>query len=289
MTRARRAGACGPLLETLVKNAISALVIGIIGMGGAIGCIDNSPPPARVPVPTNDRGVAITRRDDGIKPIEANRPIDPAAPPFFDDPIVSQQPPEQPVFVDSYRKVGSPRIVVLVNRSLAPNPGQDSAGYLSPGDFDEVNAKNIDYTALETILTDWLSCGGQVTIISHTMARQRLGDNLFMELQQGRPQVQAEIIQQLGADILVQMQARPTKQTVQGLEVRLLGEALNIKGGESLARAVVDVPPPLTKLQINDYTRFVARKLMDGMLGTWGAPAPQAPVPSIPATRPQLP
>lgn len=267
-----------------MKYAISALFIGIIGMG--VGCIDNSPPPPRVPVPSNDRGAVVTRSDDGIKPIAPNPAYQPA-PPFADEPLIIQQPPEQPAFVDAYRKVGSPRIVVLVNRSLAANPGQDTAGYLNPGEYDEINARNVDYQAMETILTDWLACGGQVTIISPTMVRQRLTDQQYTELQQGRPQVQAEMINQLGADILVQLQARPTKQTLQGLEIRLLGEALNVKGGESLARAVVDVPPPLTKPQLNEYTRYVARKMMDDMLGAWGAPTPAAP--AIPATRPQMP
>ena len=35
--------------------------------------------------------------------------------------------------------------------------------------------------------------------------------------------------------------------------------------------AVVDVPTPLDKAQINDYTRYLARKLMDDMTQTWAA------------------
>jgi hypothetical protein len=56
--------------------------------------------------------------------------------------------------------------------------------------------------------------------------------------------------------------------------VRVIAEAINIKGGESLARAAVDVQPPLDKFQTINYTRFLARKLMDGMTATWSAPPP---------------
>lgn len=266
-----------------MKYALQAIFAGIMGLG-IVGCIDNSPPPPRVPVPAPGYSAPITRRDDAYKPLPADAPpVDQL--PFNDVPIISQQPPEMPAFVDAYRKVGSPRIVVFVNRSLDPNPGQDISGYLRPGEYDEANAREIDYEAMETILTDWISCGGQVTIVSPLMARQRLTEEQYRQLQEGRPQVQSQIVEQLGADIFINMRIRPTKQTVQGLELRLLGEALNVRGGESLARAVVDVPPPLTKPVINDYTRFVARKIMDGMLGSWSAPPPT----DRPTTRPMGP
>jgi len=89
--------------------------------------------------------------------------------------------------------------------------------------------------------------------------------------------VAREIAKQLGTDVLVQVQARPTRQTPNGLEVRLIAEALNIDGGDSIGRAVVDVPPPLEKRTLNKYTRYVARKLMDDMTYAWSAapPAPQ--------------
>jgi hypothetical protein len=63
----------------------------------------------------------------------------------------------------------------------------------------------------------------------------------------------------------------------------MLVEALNVKGGERIASAWVDVPPPLEKTTINRYTRFLARKLMDGMLGAWSAPPPAMPQGNNPA------
>ena len=149
--------------------------------------------------------------------------------------------------------------------------------YLPRGKYDEVEARGIDYEAMENILTDWLAADGQVEIVSPVMVRGRLSDEQVKELQSGRPRMLGEIAKELDADILVQVQARPTRQTRQGLEVRMLAEAINVsRGGQSIARAVVDVPPPLDKPKINKYTRFVARKLMDGMIGTWGGYQPPA-------------
>lgn len=309
-----------------MRRATAALVMSWLGITGVLGCADRTPPPPRAPVPTyENRDIPITRRDDGMKPLPA--PQDPYTaadvPPFDDPPLVSQQPPEQPAFLEAYRRVGSPRIVLFVNRTLegrivpvtpeSPlrNPDQprrdpfggeyrddryeprppvdprESDVYLRPGEYD---TRSIDYEAIETIMTDWLSCSGQVTIISPTMARQRLTDQQVREIQEGRPQALSEIAQQLDADILVQVQARPTRQTQQGLEIRVIAEAMNIKGGQSVGRAVVDVPPPLVKTTINRYTRFMTRKLMDGMIGSWLVmPPPKTDQPAPPADRPPPP
>lgn len=257
------------------------------------GCVDFNAPPPRVSVPPPDaRSGPITRHSDTMLPIRQDEAqyAQAAQQPYDDEPLVSQQMPEQPQFVDAYRKVGSPKIALFVNRTLegniaksddaGANRGQPSGyerpqdGYLRSGQYDEADAKRVDYEAIENIMTDWLSCNGQVAIVSPTMARQRLSDQTVREMQQGRPQVLSEVAQQLGCDILIQVQAHPTVQTQEGLRVRLVAEALNIRDGLSVSRAVVDVEPPLEKTTINRYTRFMTRKLMDGMLGTWSAPPP---------------
>ncbi len=161
---------------------------------------------------------------------------------------------------------------------------ESTAIYLKPGQYDEVAAKSLDYEAVENILTDFLSGDGQVTIISPTLARQKLTDQQEKDLESGMLVVNSELVKQLGADILVQVTAHPTRQTQRGLEVRLVGEAMNLQGGQSIGRVVVDVPPPLEKTQINKYTRFCARKLMRDMTMTWSAPPPTAA--SVPQAQP---
>jgi len=149
--------------------------------------------------------------------------------------------------------------------------------YLAPGQYDEVQAGRIDYEAIENVLTDWFSAGGKVTLISADMARQRLTEEQLKELQSGRPTSLREIAARLDADVIIQAQAKPTRQTEAGLEVRVLVEAINVPrgttavGGESLARAFVDVPPPLEKTQINKYTRYLARKIMSQITQSWEA------------------
>jgi hypothetical protein len=209
-----------------VKLHIFRLWLGGIVLAAVVSGCRDTPAPQRVPVPSQN---GYTRGSDEMRPLPPPSYSDPGEqPPFDDPPLLSQRPPEQRAFVDAYRGVGSPRVTLLVNRMLSNSPA------------------SIDYTAVETIMTDWLACNGQVTIISPTMADKQ------------------------SADVLVQVQAEPTNQTSTN-SIRMVADAVNTRGGESIGRAVVDVPTPLDKAQINDYTRYLARKLMDDMTQTWAA------------------
>jgi hypothetical protein len=235
-------------------------------------------------------------------------PIPPAPGSFDDQPIVRDRPPEQRAFVEAYNAVGRPKMAVFVNRRLdgtvvgvadAEDPTGPSRGavvstperlsvptsanqtasvpnvvVVPGGVYDEAFVKAMDYEAVENILTDWLSAGGNTEIISPTLARAKLSIEQLTALEKGERGRLLEVSERLDTDILVLVQARPTRQSYRGLEVRLVAEAINTRGGRSIGRAVVDIPPPLEKRQINDYTRFVARKLMDDMLMTWSAPVP---------------
>jgi len=255
----------------------------------SFACYDHSPAPPRVAVASNDyrepRPVAPS--EPPPKPLPGDTYGSPP-PGYGDEPLLVQRPPEQRAFLDAYARVGRPRLTVFVNRSLegdivdAKGNVEHNATYLRPGEYDEVSARSLDYNAIENILSDWLAANGQTTLISPGMARQRMTEDQLKDIQSGRPRALSEIAQQLGVDVLVQVQAHPTKQTAQGLEVRLVAEALNIKGGQSIGRAVVDVPPPLVKTTINTYTRYLARKLMDDMTTSWTAMAQNAPPPPPP-------
>jgi hypothetical protein len=206
--------------------------------------------------------------------------------------LVVQRPPEQRAFVEAYYRVGKPHIVVFVNRTMngAIVPVTDSrplgeaeAHPVGGGQYDEVSAQALDYEALENVLTDWLSCNGQVTVMSPTMTRAKLTKEQIDALEKGEKFVLSDIAQRCDGDVFVQVQAHPTRQTPYGMEVRVLAEAINVRGGQSLGRAFVDVPPPLEKRQINQYTRFLARKLMDDLTGAWTAPPPAGAQPAVTA------
>ncbi len=171
----------------------------------------------------------------------------------------------------------------------------NSALYVAPGEYDDLQARALDYEAIENILTDWMAAGGQTSIISPTLARAKLTADQQKALDGGQAFVLTDITQRLDADILIQVQVRPTKQANYNApgqaavyQARLIAEAINLRGGQSVARAVVDVPPPLDKQTMNEYTRFVARKLMDDMIYTWSAQPPTPPAamqPAIPAVQ----
>jgi hypothetical protein len=229
-------------------------------------------------------------------------------PPFNDAPLVAQDTPEQRAFVDAYTHVGRPRIVVFVNRTLdgqllpvndtgaASNgasgqnrndvtieardrrdTGSGSDAYLQPDQYSASDARQIDYEAIETVLTDWLAAGGKVAIVSPVAARQRMTADQQRDVETGQARAMSTLARTLDADVLVQVSARPTRQTRGGLEVRMVAEAINVDGGQSVGRAVVDMPPPLDKPRINKFTRFLARVLMDRMIGTWeNMPPPPA-------------
>jgi hypothetical protein len=226
----------------------------------SLGC-QPAPPPPRVPVPTDDQRATLREREE-MRPLPPPAYEDPSlAPPFADVPIVSQRPPEQRAFVDAYRAAGSPRMTLFVAAQEGGGPGVAA----------------IDFDAVETIMSDWLASNGQVTVVAPTVARRRLND----------AQARSDLAQQLGADVVIYVRAAPTPTSTDSKDLRLVAQAINARGGESIGRAVVDVPPPLDKAQINDYTRFLARKLMDDMVQTWNAaPADARAGRAVPSTAP---
>lgn len=306
----------GKIRRAGIMLAVSAVVL------LSAGC-DPSPPPPRVPVPA--QGTAGPPRHDPVKPLPGDAaPTAPEAsrlPPtaVSDPPIVRDRPPEQRAFVAAYNAVGRPRMAVFVNRRLdgsligigdaevaaganrattAPAvrqvevAGPDNRiapGSVAPsvtGIYDEAFARAMDYEAVENILMDWLAAAGNTEIISPTLTRARLTQPQLDALERGERGVLLDVTERLDVDILVLVQARPTRQTFRGLEVRLVAEAVNTRGGRSLGRAVVDTLPPLERSRIEESTRQVARKLMDDMVSTWTAPLPSPPATPPAATAP---
>jgi hypothetical protein len=183
---------------------------------------------------------------------------------------------------------------------------ESTTTYQPPSDSDEAALSTMDYQAVEKILADWMSCGGRVHLISSDYLAAQLSPQDMQAMSQGKPVVMNDLAEKVGADILIQVQANPTHQT-EGLQVRLIAVAMNVRGGDQIGSAVVDMPLPFEKTEINRYTRFIAAKLMMGMVGAWdfyasnpppgtppNAPPPapnsapeRAPLPAVPpATQP---
>jgi hypothetical protein len=205
---------------------------------------------------------------DHVKPLPSQERDDVPPPPFEDEPLVSQRIPEAPAFVNAYNAVGRPRLTVLVTRTL----------------------KGLDSEAIENTLADWFSCNGRVTMLSPTVAHQKLGDEQIKGVQSGSTKSLGEVADQTGVDVVIRVDAQTTDQYDNAERIRLVCEAMNTRDGESIGHAVVDMPVPLQKPQINSYTRYLARKLMDDMTNAWvapvpaGEPAPPASSRSVPPT-----
>ena len=146
--------------------------------------------------------------------------------------------------------------------------------YIPPSEYDEIWAKRVDYAALENALADAMGVRGEVTVMSPQFVRQRLNPEEVAALESGRPAVLDGLADRLGADILIHVQARPTAQTVNGLDLRIVAEAVNTVGGESVGRANADFPGPMSAARLDAVSRYLARRLMDDMTGAWLIPPP---------------
>ena len=149
--------------------------------------------------------------------------------------------------------------------------------YLPAGQYDEIAAKRIDYSGLENALADALGVRGEVTVLSPSVVRGRLSKEEVQALQEGRPDVLDGLRERLGADVLVQVQARPTAQTDRGLSLALVAEAMNTRGGESIGRANASFDGPMSPVRLDELSRYLARRLMDDMTGAWLTPAGPPP------------
>ena len=238
------------------------LGLGLFIVAASGGCVsgDRPPEPARVPGPQERQ---ISTDAQLSKPLPDGQTQVPA-PPYNDGPVVSQDVPEMPRFVEAYNKVGRPRLVVWVS-------GANGAGY------DEAAARSIDYGAVQTELSDWLSAGGRVGIISPEAARQALSPQQAQALNSGQGIHGKDVADQVHADVLVSVRAEVTHQNGNSPVVRMIADASNLAGGESIGRALVDMPPPLGKAEIDNYTRVLARHLMIEMATSWTAFGTNAP------------
>lgn len=169
--------------------------------------------------------------------------------------------------------------------------------YLHPGDFDAAQMGAFDYQEVESLLTNWLRCSGQVTLVAPDFIRDRLSPQQLSDAEHGNSKALRDVQNASDADVLVQVQAHPIRREFRTY-VLMLAEAVDVRGGEILAQASVEMPAPVDQHELNNFTRFLARKLMHEMAQTWesapsepasppqGAPMQTPPLPGSPAPAP---
>jgi hypothetical protein len=271
------------------------------------GCQQSAPPPPRVSVPPVGQGAVVLPPEPRPLPADAFDLAGEPGPTMEAPQIYRQQLRQEPAYVTAHGAVGNPRLAVYVNRSfdgrvipaelprwrqgttytadvtltrrgaridgtrfepIDPADRRPEAGVHDPR-RDELGNRALDFAAVETILTDLLSAGNKVPLMSPSATRSRLSPAALQRLESGEATALGEVAERLGADVLIHVAARPSQQNFDGPSVRLVAEAIDTATGLSVGRAVVDVPPPLDKQMINRYAGYVAAKLMDDLTTAW--------------------
>jgi hypothetical protein len=270
---------------------------GLLGLCLA-GCHDNSPPPARVPVPSADNpDVSIER--DAVKPLPPQyayarpehadqlppRRIEEVAQPTRAPAGEAGPAPVAPQwFVESHTRVGRPRVVVFVNRTTAGAllPANGEKENVAPAvSADDSGLHAGDYDTIESAVADYFGAGGAVDVLPPATFRSKLADTDIRDLQNGHPTVMTNVAQQ--GDVLVQIQPNVTRANSHNA-LQLAAQALNTRGGALLGRATVDVPSPWDRGVLERSSRELASRLSQEMSAAW-AKYPPAPV-TQPATMP---
>lgn len=222
--------------------------------------------------------------------------------------------PEASAFIDAYRRVGRPRIAVVVNRSLEgataeapPAPGAylrpadergrpltpvrdywggrepervrlsdqqpqprpaDQRAYLRPGQYTDAQAASVDLATFEAALEAWLAADRNVSIVSGSTVRRALDAEQRRGLEAGHPEALAGVARE--AEVLIHVQARPTRHVAGELEVSFQAAAMNTRDGRLLSRAAVDSAGPIDSTRAERLARALAGGLMEGLTQAWG-------------------
>ena len=256
-----------------------------IGLAGAIalasGC--RTPPPPRIQIPVDSQGNEYTtRQHDPTKPLppSATQSAAEPAPSSSPDrvlvvpPTRAQAPAVSQAYLESYDRVGRPRLLVLVDRS------DPSSRSMVPGDYD----------TLERVVRDALAAEGQIAVVPSSAARQ-LNDQQLKAMQAGDTKALADIGNQLHADVIVGVRVAPS--ATEREDRQITATARNARDGQQIATAASSIPPPPQRRQLDFAGRLLAERLVDELAGAWenlsripaAAPATQPK----PATQPERP
>ena len=243
-------------------------------MALASGC--RTPPPPRVQIPLDSQGNEYTtKQHDPNKPLPPSATQSAAESPQGRAPLEPMQTPAvSQAYLESYDRVGRPRLLVLADRAEQPPRA------VVPGDYD----------TLERAVRDALAAEGQVAIVPSSAARQ-LNDQQLKGVHAGETKALAEAGSQLHADVIVQVRVAPT--AAEREETQITATARNARDGAQIATASASIPPPPQRRQIDFAGRLLAERLVDELAGAWENLARIPPTPAstqpAPATQPPRP
>lgn len=145
---------------------------------------------------------------------------------------------------------------------------------VAPNKLDEIGATRDDYDMIELSMVDYMDANGKVYVKDSEAARAKLDREKILRIENSDPAAIRLLNTELQTDILIQIKATPTKQSQWGDKaVRLNAKATSVTDGRYLGAAFVDMPLPMTKTNINVFTRYLAGKMMEQMTTKWASGA----------------
>lgn len=141
---------------------------------------------------------------------------------------------------------------------------------VAPSKLDELGATRDDYEMIELSMVDYMDANGKVYVKDSEAARAKLDREKILRIENSDPAAIRLLNTELQTDILIQIKATPTKQSQWGDKaVRLNAKATSVTDGRYLGAAFVDMPVPMTKTNINVFTRYLAGKMMEQLTTKW--------------------
>jgi len=143
---------------------------------------------------------------------------------------------------------------------------------------DAFGATADDYGMIESSLVEYFDNSGKVRVQDSDAAREKLSREQILRIENGDPKANELLKTELQTDVLIRVTATPTTQSANGPAIRLIAKAIGTTDARNLGNATVDMPMPMTKQNINVYTRYLASKLMGQMAQKWRLPPEYNPI-----------
>ena len=143
--------------------------------------------------------------------------------------------------------------------------------------YDIFGATSDDYDMNEASLVQYFDNSGKVRVQDSEAARAKLTREQVLRLENGDPAANRLLAVELQADVLVRVTAKPTTQA-NGPAIRLIAKAVSTTDARNMGTTTVDMPLPMSKTNINVYTRYLAGQLMGQMALKWAQPPEYDPV-----------
>jgi|GEM_PF-1790975 len=144
--------------------------------------------------------------------------------------------------------------------------------------YDVFGATAEDYEMIEASIVKYFDNSGKVQIKDSEAARSKLDREKVLRIENGDPAAARLLNTELQQDVLIRVTAKPTRHSSWGNAIRLQVKAIGLADARNLGTAFVDMPPQITKTNVNIYTRYLAEELMGEMAKKWSGPADYDPI-----------